>query len=570
MDDNVLAVQDLTMNALRTAIAGALLLFAASCFFSIAVNSLALGLIAILWIALMIGERRWNVRPTPYDYFFLAYVIAELLSTAFSVNRPQSVLFSKRLLLIGVVYAIVTHCTQERDLRRFVAVLLGSATPDVETLYRFEQERWHVIRMANRILAHGDIPTAIPEYSELPQVEVVDMRQELTAGNRSAISRVLHNELAAVLQRNEQAILFLNRRGSASYVFCRKCGYVLHCPRCETQLTWHADESALICHTCNYRRQMPRTCPSCGKPDIRQFGLGTQSLETLVLSEFPAARVLRWDADTARFKGAHDIILDHFTQHRADILIGTQMLAKGLDLPLVTLVGVVLADVSLNLPDFRAAERTYQLLTQVAGRAGRSGRGGRVILQTFQPDHYAIRAAAAYDAAGFYQTELAWREHAAYPPYSRLLKIEFRHSDALTVQKAAMAAGEQLAGQIAENRYRNTSLIGPVPCFYQKRAGVYRWQLVISVGLMLTASIGATAGPYLMKVAIDRYITRHDPAGLQVVALGFLAVLIGSFVVEYLQTYVLQYVGQRIMFDMRMQIYRHLQKISVLIVFHWY
>ncbi len=382
-------------------------------------------------------------------------------------------------------------------------VLLGSATPDVETLYRFEQESWHVIRMANRILAHRDTPTAVPEYSELPPVEVVDMRQELTAGNRSAISRTLHNELAGVLQRNEQAILFLNRRGSASYVFCRECGYVLHCPRCETQLTWHADESALICHTCNYRRQMPRTCPSCGKPNIRQFGLGTQSLEALVLKKFPAARVLRWDADTARFKGAHDIILDHFTQHRADILIGTQMLAKGLDLPLVTLVGVVLADVSLNLPDFRAAERTYQLLTQVAGRAGRSGRGGRVILQTFQPDHYAIRAAATYDAEGFYKTEMAWRERAAYPPYSRLLKIEFHHTDALTVQKAALAAGEQLAGQIAENRYRNTSLIGPVPCFYQKRAGLYRWQLLIR-------------GPDPRLVLKAHPLTSWQPSGLTV------------------------------------------------------
>lgn len=358
-------------------------------------------------------------------------------------------------------------------------VLLGSATPDVETLYRFEQERWHIFRMPNRILAHQATPTAVPEYSELPPTQVVDMRQELTAGNRSAISRVLHNEIAGVLQRGEQAILFLNRRGSASYVFCRECGYVLRCPRCDTQLTWHADESALICHTCNYRRQMPRVCPSCGKPDIRQFGLGTQSLEALVLSEFPAARVLRWDADTARYKGAHDLILEHFTQHRADILIGTQMLAKGLDLPLVTLVGVVLADVSLNLPDFRAAERTYQLLTQVAGRAGRSGRGGRVILQTFQPEHYAIRAAAAYDADGFYQTELAWREKAGYPPYSRLLKIEFRHTDALAVQKAAIAAGEQLFAAITSENYRNTSLIGPVPCFYQKRASVYRWQLLI-------------------------------------------------------------------------------------------
>lgn len=362
-------------------------------------------------------------------------------------------------------------------------LVLGSATPGVEIRYQFEKNRWNIVRMPQRVLSTFEgsekNSPAQPVYGELPAVEVVDMRKELSAGNRSAISRSLSIELAKVLQREEQAILFLNRRGSASYVFCRDCGYVMRCPRCETQLTYHADESALICHTCNYRRAMPQKCPACGSTNIRQFGMGTESLESLVLKDFPSARVLRWDADTARYKGAHDLILDHFTQHRADILIGTQMLAKGLDLPLVTLVGVVLADVSLNLPDFRAAERTYQLLTQVAGRAGRSSRSGRVILQTFQPDHYAITAAAAYDAEGFYQAELAWRQRAGYPPYSRLLKIEFSHTDALIAQKAALSAGEQLGSAINAENYHNTSLIGPVPCFYQKRSGVYRWQLII-------------------------------------------------------------------------------------------
>jgi primosomal protein N' (replication factor Y) len=386
-------------------------------------------------------------------------------------------------------------------------ILLGSATPGVETLYQFEKQRWNVVRLPNRVLTAAEPPDntkpAQPVVGELPAVEVVDMRQELSAGNRSAISRVLHEELAAVLQRGEQAILFLNRRGSASYVFCRDCGYVLRCPRCETQLTYHSDESALICHTCNYRRALPEKCPSCGGTNIRHFGMGTESLESMVLKDFPGARVLRWDADTTQVKGAHDLILDHFISHRADILIGTQMLAKGLDLPLVTLVGVVLADVSLNLPDFRAAERTYQLLTQVAGRAGRSSRGGRVILQTFQPDHYAIKAAAAYDAQGFYQAELKWRQTIGYPPFSRLLKIEFRHTDALTVQKAALAAGEQLSAAIAEQRYRNTSLIGPVPCFYHKRAGVYRWQLIIR-----------SADP--RKLLDAHPLTSWQPAGLSV------------------------------------------------------
>lgn len=386
-------------------------------------------------------------------------------------------------------------------------ILLGSATPGVETLYQFEKQRWNIIRLPNRVLsaaepADGAAPGQ-PVYGELPEVQVVDMRVELGAGNRSAISRALHEALDGVLQRGEQAILFLNRRGSASYVFCRDCGYVLRCPRCETQLTYHSDESALICHTCNYRRALPQKCPSCGGTNIRQFGMGTESLESMVLNDFPGARVLRWDADTTQVRGAHDLILDHFISHRADILIGTQMLAKGLDLPLVTLVGVVLADVSLNLPDFRAAERTYQLLTQVAGRAGRSSRGGKVILQTFQPEHYAIQAAAAYDARGFYQAELEKRKSIQYPPFSRLLKIEFRHTDAMAVQKAALAAGAQLTAAIAEQHYRNTSLIGPVPCFYHKRAGVYRWQLIIRA-------------PDPRKLLEAHPITSWQPAGLSV------------------------------------------------------
>lgn len=362
------------------------------------------------------------------------------------------------------------------------SLLLGSATPEVETLYLFNQRNWNVLRLPNRILAHQESLVGehlAPAYSSLPAVEVVDMRKELSAGNRSPLSACLQQEIKQVLDRGEQAILFLNRRGSASYVFCRDCGYVLRCPRCDSQLTFHADESSLICHSCNYRRLMPKKCPVCGGTRIRQFGMGTESLERMTCELFPGARVLRWDADTARARGAHDLILDHFLQHRADILIGTQMIAKGHDLPFVTLVGAVLADTSLNLPDFRASERTYQLLTQVAGRAGRSGRGGKVIFQTFQPDHYAIMAAAAYDAEGFYRTEMSFRERTGYPPYSRLMKIEFNHTDPIQTQQAALAAGEQLTYWIESEKIPGTSLIGPVPCFYQRRAGYYRWQILV-------------------------------------------------------------------------------------------
>ena len=363
-------------------------------------------------------------------------------------------------------------------------LLLGSATPGVELQHQFHENGWQVLRLPKRVLAHADNANRLAEnepaqYLEMPPIDVVDMRRELRAGNRSPFSRELHASLAAVLARQEQAILFLNRRGSASYVFCRECGYVMRCPRCDTQLTWHADSTALICHTCGYQRGLPDKCPACSSRSIRRFGMGTESLEAHVNEAFPNARVLRWDADTTRYRGAHDIILDHFVQHRADILIGTQMVAKSLDLPLVTLVGVVLADLSLNLPDFRAAERTYQLLTQVAGRAGRSGRGGKVIFQTYQPDNYAIQAAAAYDSEGFYKTELEIRQRMGYPPFSLLLKIEFRHTNAQAAQQAAITAGEQIKERIERGRFRNTFMIGPVPCFYQKRAGYYRWQVII-------------------------------------------------------------------------------------------
>jgi primosomal protein N' (replication factor Y) (superfamily II helicase) len=365
-----------------------------------------------------------------------------------------------------------------------VPLIMGSATPTVEQLYRARREGWQELHLADRILAHQenrsvhDDPGSMP----LPPVQVIDMRQELKAGNRTIFSKALTQSLEEVLKNHEQAILFLNRRGSATYVFCRDCGHVMRCPRCDTQLTFHSSENALICHICNYRRKMPTKCPECGGPNIRQFGLGTESLEKYVVEQFPSARVLRWDADTTRLKGAHDLILDHFTQHRADILIGTKMLAKGLDLPLVTLVGVVLADVSLNLPDFHAAERTFQLLSQVAGRAGRSGRGGKAIFQTFHPENYAIQAASLHDFFGFYEQELALRKKTSYPPFSHLIQLEFSHYQEQAAKQAAEKCGEQLAGWIAGTENNSTQLIGPVPCFYSRRNGKYRWQILLRGG----------------------------------------------------------------------------------------
>jgi primosomal protein N' (replication factor Y) (superfamily II helicase) len=262
--------------------------------------------------------------------------------------------------------------------------VMGSATPTVEQ--RFQAESGHIQKL--------DLPNRVTD-SILPPVQVVDMREELKNGNRGVFSRSLSESLAETISRGEQAIIFLNRRGTATYIFCRDCGHVLKCPNCETPLTLHLEsKEQLLCHHCGYTRKKPGKCPQCNSGQIREYGLGSEKVEADIKSMFPQVRTLRWDWDTTRQKDAHEIILTHFVNHQADVLVGTQMLAKGLDLPLVTLVGIVLADVGLNLPDPFASEKVFQTLTQVAGRAGRSSRGGKVILQTFMPEHYAIQFAA--------------------------------------------------------------------------------------------------------------------------------------------------------------------------------
>jgi primosomal protein N' (replication factor Y) len=307
------------------------------------------------------------------------------------------------------------------------------------------------------------------------------MRDELKSNNRSIFSRVLVDALGKTLQRNEQAILFLNRRGTATYVFCRECGFSIKCPQCESPLTFHTQIPGieLLCHRCNYSRKMPHSCPSCGSSQIRQYGLGSERVEKEVANLLPPARLLRWDWETTRQKDAHEIILSHFVAHRADVLIGTQMLAKSLDLPLVTLVGIILADVGLNLPDPFASERVFQVLTQVAGRAGRSERGGQVILQTFQPGHYAIQHASKHNYTGFYAEELRQRQRLGYPPFSRLIRLEFRHHDPGTAEKTAQALASRLSTSLETGKRVETNLIGPVPCFFAKLAGSYRWQIVL-------------------------------------------------------------------------------------------
>jgi primosomal protein N' (replication factor Y) len=388
--------------------------------------------------------------------------------------------------------------------RAGAACLLGSATPDIVSYQRAKRGEYVLLELPQRIMGHvrrlhelADKYHVEPHYHpvadgpsdaqtiDLPPVEVVDMRQELRMGNTSIFSRRLREALEHVLQRGEQAILFLNRRGTSTYVFCRDCGEALKCSRCEMPFTYHAPKGGqpsaptLVCHHCNNRRAQPEKCPHCGSARIRYFGAGTEKLEEAVRAEFPTARTLRWDHDVTRTKGAHELILTQFTNQIADVLIGTQMIAKGLDLPLVTLVGVIAADVGLGLPDFRAAERTFQVLTQVAGRAGRGLLGGRVVLQTYTPDHYAIQAAAKHDYADFFAREMRYRKDLGYPPFRRLMRMVYRHPDSERAEAEANVVARQLLARIKDEKVTATDLAGPAPCFFGKIAGEYRWQIVV-------------------------------------------------------------------------------------------
>lgn len=369
--------------------------------------------------------------------------------------------------------------------------VLGSATPTVGQRYLAETDRIHKLDLPKRIVEKG-----------LPPVHIVDMREELKTGQRGIFCRLLLNELESTLKRGEQAILFLNRRGTATYIFCRDCGYVLKCPNCDSPLTFHVeDRERLLCHTCGYERGRPKSCPQCGGKQIREYGLGSEKVEAEVNALFPKAKTLRWDWDTTRKKDAHDMILTHFANHKADVLIGTQMLAKGLDLPMVTLVGIVLADVGLHLPDPFAGERVFQVLTQVAGRAGRSERGGKVILQTFDPENQVIRSAAQHDVDGFYKYELEQRRRLGYPPFTRLVRLEYRNTDPSSAEKEA----KKVAGRLAAIRSQRLSVIGPVPCFFGKVGGYYRWQIVLR---------GTNPGEVLHDLKLDGWRVEVDPVSL--------------------------------------------------------
>jgi primosomal protein N' (replication factor Y) len=352
---------------------------------------------------------------------------------------------------------------EERCRLEGALLILGSATPSLETFQRAISGQVRLSTLKERV-----------DGNPLPPVELIDMRQELAMENRSIFSRRLQEELTEAARSGEGAILFLNRRGFSTFVLCRECGYVVKCPSCEVSMAHHIELGGLCCHYCGYSIPLPRTCPKCQSRYIRGFGAGTERVEEELKKLFPHLRALRMDIDTTRRKGSHAAILEAFARGEADVLIGTQMIAKGLDIERVTLVGVISADTSLNLPDFRSAERTFQLVTQVAGRAGRGSKPGRVLVQTYTPEHYSIQAARDHDYWRFFETEIQFREALNYPPFTSLIHLVISGAQEAEVEQVARDVGEALrsAGIPGE-------VLGPSPAPLPRLKGRYRHHLVL-------------------------------------------------------------------------------------------
>ncbi|MBQ2406580.1 MAG: primosomal protein N', partial [Lachnospiraceae bacterium] len=344
------------------------------------------------------------------------------------------------------------------------SVVLGSATPSLESYYRANKGDIKLFELKNR-LAGG----------KLPKVYIEDLREELKSGNRSIFSRHLHELLEDRLKKGEQSMLFLNRRGYAGFVSCRSCGYVMKCPHCDVSLSEHTDSfrrtSRLVCHYCGYETGAVSLCPECGSKYILGFRAGTQQIEELLQREFPTARILRMDADTTKNKDSYQEILSKFANEEADILVGTQMIVKGHDFSKVTLVGILAADMSLHASDYRAGERTFQLLTQAAGRAGRGVLEGEVVIQTYQPDNYAITYAAAQDYKGFYSEEIAYRELMMYPPVAQMMAVLIMSEADIVVKEHAQNIADTIKECFKEQR---PQVIGPSEAAIGKINDIYR------------------------------------------------------------------------------------------------
>ena len=353
--------------------------------------------------------------------------------------------------------------------RRTQSVLiLGSATPSVATYAGALSGRAHLLELPHRV-----------QGRPLPPVTVVDMRKEIAGRQFSPLSRELQASMAGSLERGEQSILFLNRRGLATFVLCRDCGQVRECPHCSVALVYHAALGRLQCHYCGSTEAMPRRCPACGSRYIKSFGIGTERIEQEVRSLFATARVVRLDRDVMKTVDAADLVFDQMVSGDADVLVGTQLVAKGLDLPRVTTVGVVNADTSLHFPDYRSSERTFALLTQVAGRAGRGTRASQVLIQTYNPDHPAIRHAQYHDYRGFYREERAIRAQYRFPPYAELIVATYRHRDEARAEREAKAAAEHLSATIGVLNLGDIEVLGPSPAFVYRLKDEYHFEVTL-------------------------------------------------------------------------------------------
>lgn len=344
-------------------------------------------------------------------------------------------------------------------------LLLGSATPAIESRARASRGVYNFLQLSQR---------ANPK-ARIPKVEIIDFRDFVGKQEVSNFTPVLLDKIRERLARQEQVVLMLNRRGYSSFIMCRDCGYVDDCPNCDISLTLHMDTKTMNCHYCGFEKPIPRTCPNCQSRSIRYYGTGTQKAYDELQEVLPEARILRMDVDTTRQKGAHQKILDKFGAYEADILLGTQMIAKGLDFPNVTLVGVLNADTSLNLPDFRASERTFQLLTQVAGRAGRAEKEGEVLIQTYNPQHYAIQLAQQQDYEAFYAYEMGIRRQLGYPPYYFTVGLTLSHKDEQTVVRKSFEVLQVLRSQLSDK----ITILGPTPKPVARTHNLYHYQIIV-------------------------------------------------------------------------------------------
>ena len=349
-----------------------------------------------------------------------------------------------------------------------ISLVLGSATPSIDEYYKAKNGEYNLIEIKQRA-----------NKNPLPKIEVVDMKEELNKGNKSIFSFKLQDEIKQAIKNNHQVILFLNRRGYASFVSCRSCGYVFQCENCDISLTYHKGKNIGRCHYCGYEREIPKECPECSSIYVKPFGVGTQKIEEELKVIFPELKVLRMDKDTTSKKGSLEEILNKFKNKEADILIGTQMLSKGLDFDNVTLVGILSADMILNFPDFKSFETTFQLITQVSGRAGRSDKEGKVVLQTYDTDHYSIRRAINYDFEGFYEDEIKIRKAFGYAPFNNMISVVVSGENENLVKKNIQNMYDSIIYLLKGRGITDFEFIlGPNPCSISKINQNYRWQIL--------------------------------------------------------------------------------------------